>query len=222
MSRHPKLVSNIRKWDEMAGKFHSTFPIESLELNNFIQRDYRVLDYGCGEGRVLRYLREMRIKNVIGCDTSLKMCKIAQKSVCEFDILHLKEHCKYLFGSTFHVIILVAVLSSIIPYSERKEIVRYLHENICKDGLIILGDFGVSNKSLYVERYSKAKIEPFTFKTDEGIYIHHFNIQEMFDLCKGFFNIIKYKTVDAKTIHGRSLPGYVFWGRKILNGKKKL
>lgn len=201
---------NIENWAKLS-LIHpiSSFPIENIPFETLFHYKDTILDYGCGRGRVTKMLIERGYKNIQACDPSKQICEQAKKDCPGANIIHIKSPTSPLIKENFFKgILLIAVLSSVIPYVDRKKLVENLHKCLVPNGKIIIGDFGYTDNEIYQERYKLANIEPFTFLTQDNIYIHHFTENEFFELLTPIFRIIKIETALIKSIHGRSINSY--------------
>jgi len=60
-------------WDRVADEKAFTHPLDHDWLDRFVDRQARVLDYGCGYGRSLRELAGLGYENTRGIDFSARM-----------------------------------------------------------------------------------------------------------------------------------------------------
>jgi len=109
-----------------------------LELLKSVELEARVLDVGCGNGRLLKVLAERQIK-YIGVDQSESLIKICQEKYPEYkfaveDILNLGELPEYDFDYVF----CVAVLHHLPGADLRLNALRQLKNKIKSGGKIIL------------------------------------------------------------------------------------
>jgi SAM-dependent methyltransferase len=203
------LLKNIRLWDELADRIKPSFPLDELNLLRHFRATDHLLDYGCGTGRIISFLYQYGLKDVTGCDTSFRMCEISRVTSPQNRIIWMESPNHLLPADTFDGVILVGVLSSIVPDSERRSLINRLAARLRKGGKIVVGDFGCSRSAPYPERYKAAVIEPKTFQTEDGFWIHHFELAELTSLLSDFFCLIEGRTISVNTVHGRCIPGHV-------------
>jgi SAM-dependent methyltransferase len=168
-----------------------------------------LLDFGCGHGRVISFLRTHGFEHVTGCDRSPRMCQFAELANPSNRIIRIESSDLSVLGQIFDGILLVGVLSSVIPYYERALLVKSLSRCITKGGKVIIGDFGCSSEAPYPQRYQSATIEPRTFTTEDGLLIHHFTALELTGLFARHFHIVEQRTFTVSTVHKRRIPGHV-------------
>lgn len=209
------LTNNVRRWEEIAkNRSIASYPLDHIPFENYLNPSDLILDYGCGKGRVIEYLEAKHFSHVTGCEPSLYLYENAHD---KFDnLVWLKSPRELPFEeASFNAVLLIAVLSSVVPEEEREFLIKRLHRILKKDGKIILADFGTSDDPIYRERYAQATIEPYTFLTQDDIYVHHFHLIEFKKLFDGLFELEFETQVQAKSIHGRALPALCIIGKKI-------
>jgi SAM-dependent methyltransferase len=126
---------DARTFDETREK-HIYSPL--LEMLQGVELGVRVLDVGCGNGRLLKVLSERRAKYV-GLDQSESLIKICQGKYPEYkfaagDILNLGELSDYDFDYVF----CVAVLHHLPGFDSRLQALKQLKNKIKAGGKIIL------------------------------------------------------------------------------------
>ena len=208
------LLANVHRWDQLAGLLQATFPLENIPLYDHIGGGATILDYGCGEGRFLAHMAN-NYTQLIGCDTSRRMCHLAQTAVKTATVVaiadprSLSSHI-----AEFDVVVMVAVLSSVVPTDERRALVRRLWQRLPNHGVMVLADFGRSTAPSYLSRYQNAVLEAYTIRTAEGLLIHHFSLDELVGLVPPGGRVEVARTVAAHTVHGNPIPGHVAVVRK--------
>ena len=57
-------------WNEVAEQKTFTHPIDITMLDKYLNMQSRILDFGCGYGRIVKELSDLGFENVVGYDTS--------------------------------------------------------------------------------------------------------------------------------------------------------
>ena len=204
------LRANVRRWDELAGQLASTFPLELLPLTKFLRPGNRILDYGCGDGRILESLRSLGARDVVGCDAAARMCQLARSRNPGLVVHWLNNPRGQKFPpASFDGVLLIGILSSVVPLAERRALVKRMRLLLRPAGRLVLGDFGCSDEPPYPERYRGTILEPRTFQTEDHLLIHHFTPTELEELLEEAFRIDDLRTMPVPTVHRRIVPGHV-------------
>jgi len=149
-----------KTWDSLAtesGKQPLRAVISKDDLNNYyfdnaikklfdqtikIENDYKVLDMGCGVGRMSLWLAS-RVKKIIGIDLSPKMIAIAKKRAASFDLKNVEfsatdgKSLKF-EDSNFNLIACIVVLKYIIDDGDLEQIVKEMCRVIKTNGYIAI------------------------------------------------------------------------------------
>src|SRR5579871_1909725 len=75
-------------WNSIGSKKDFEDPLYLDKLGRFISKDSRIVEYGCGYGRLLRILKSEGYENQIGFDFSSKMIERGRAENPDID-LHL-------------------------------------------------------------------------------------------------------------------------------------
>ena len=178
-------------------------------LGKFIKKENRVLDIGCGNGRLLKFL----ITNYDGVDQSEELIKIAYKNYpnANFqvaDVFHLPFE-----DASFDVVAGIAFLHHIPSREFRLKVLKEIHRVLKIGGILFLTNWNLFRWEIISHNIKRNKMNPLHFffshdemdagdfwmpyRTKEKIvprYYHHFRKQEIQKLCKeAGFNLFKYK-----------------------------
>ncbi|MFA5248604.1 MAG: class I SAM-dependent methyltransferase [Patescibacteria group bacterium] len=129
-----------------------------LELLKKVEFGARVLDVGCGNGRILKVLAERQAKYV-GLDQSQSLIKICQEKYTDYkfavgDILNLGELSDYDFDYVF----CVAVLHHLPGADLRLQALRQLKNKINSKGKVILTVWNMWPQKKYRQMIIKSAI----------------------------------------------------------------
>jgi SAM-dependent methyltransferase len=78
-------------YDLYVGDFNDDLNLYS----SFCEKDDKILEVGCGTGRVIKYLLDKGLNNITGVDTSEEMLDVARKKLnkyLEYNMLDLRKH----------------------------------------------------------------------------------------------------------------------------------
>lgn len=152
-----KLIDKTRDdYNLIAGQFASTRKYNwgdfVAALNTFhLQKDAKVLDLGCGNGRVYELLKDMGVQ-YYGLDISQELVKLAKKSVPKGHFVVgdlLKTPYK---DNEFDLIICMATLHHIPSKSARNDALREIYRITKPGGNILITIWYFWNKHFYVKQ----------------------------------------------------------------------
>ncbi len=171
----------------------------------------KIIDAGCGNGRLVRWLRENGFMGeYLGVDASTELLRIAKKNFPQekFELHDLRE---FRSSAKYEAVFCIAVLHHLRSEQERLQALQNLHASLQKGGKIFLTTW-----NLFQPRYIKHLLKNFsrdceiTFAKKGKRFIHAFTKKELKRLLQqvGFKNIkIFYARHSDKTnfLKGRNL-----------------
>ena len=198
-------------WDSVAEKKECTLPLDLDALSARATKSARILDYGCGYGRIANLLWLDGFKNVEGFDTSPGMIESGKKRFPHlalefFDTLPLpRPDCVY------DAAVLAAVLTSAPTDDGQRGIAVELRRLLKPGGLLLVSDFLIQSDQRNIERYEKAKSEgrwPYgVFTLPDGAVLRHHDPDWIKSLLADF-RILSFKGIDAMTMNGHPIKAF--------------
>jgi len=215
-------------------KFEGTHIPSSLDLDQvifeYLQKDSKIADVGCGFGKTVFELDKLGYKNLVGIDLNpsgisyAKLESARLNSDSRFEVGDAKS--LNFENKTFDFVIAQAFWTTIIKGEDRLKIAKEFNRVLKTDGKIYIADFGRTwNLSHYRKAYEngvKDNLELGTFKvynkqTGEFMYLaHHHTRHELFELLKesGFCKPLCYKSTMFTTQSGNKVRGHVLVASK--------
>lgn len=148
-----KILNELQNnYNRIAEKFSETrnriWPF-LYELKDFVKDGDRILDVGCGNGRLLEVLKEKKIK-YLGIDFSSKLIKMAQKRYSfpwaffkTADFLTFEENQK------FDVIFMIAFWHHIPSKKLRQKVLAKAKNLLADNGILIVSVWNLWNKKYF-------------------------------------------------------------------------
>jgi len=179
--------------------------IEKDLINKYIPNYSRVLDVGCGNGRLIIELAKKRCR-VTGIDISKSMLNIARKRLRKEGIkakLINSDIIKFKKKIFFDVILILGNTWEQIPSSERDTLLKNTYESLKPGGILLLNtesilypDLKIWSKIIIQYFSKKNKIKDFRFgdiilKDELGldVYLHISNPFKLLRKLKKYFEI---------------------------------
>ncbi|SCL14939.1 Ubiquinone/menaquinone biosynthesis C-methylase UbiE [Micromonospora rhizosphaerae] len=202
------LGSQIAYWDSVGATKRFTHPVNFTWLTG-VSRKSRVLDYGCGYGRVMAELNEQGFSDVSGVDLSPALISRGRqlRPDLQFEVLESPPTLAYVSAS-FDVVLLFAVLTCIPDDDAQRALVAELVRVLAPGGLLYVSDMVLQederNRGRYAA-YAQQFGTPYgVFATGDGAVCRHHDITELRALLKNL-DILDERRVDVTTMnHHRS------------------
>ncbi|MDW0358131.1 class I SAM-dependent methyltransferase [Halomonas venusta] len=190
-----------RSWDKVASDVDFNLEIDLARFLGMISRKAKVLDFGCGYGRISNELTECGYIDVTGVDPSFAMIERGRKAFPGVPLLHL-DGIDLPFGeNAFDVVVICAVFTCIPSLDERDRVSAEITRVLKPGGIVHMSEF-CSEKSK-------------GFISGLGIPMRYCSPAELRDAFVGF-SCVHDEVVGASTMSGDSTSSYRAFIRKPL------
>ncbi len=200
-----------RKHDPWASHSDSIqFSIPSCVENfaGLVPQNARVVEVGCGYGRVVRDLRDQGFMNVIGYDSSASMIK---RGIRENPNLTLKLNEGVEIPEPdggVDAVVCCAVLTCIPDNKMRMRVIGEIERVLRPGGVVHLVEFAESGSRSY-DAHGR-------FRSGLGIEMVHFTCERLLAEL-GSFQKIEFREITCKSISGSDENALLFQGKKKMN-----
>ena len=203
-------------WDKVAEIKIFTHPIDLELINTFLNKQSRIVDFGCGYGRIVKQLTDLGFENVCGFDTSKELIArgISENNLALYHISNPTE--LKLEDNSVDCIILFAVLTCIPSNEGQNNLISLLLSKLKKGGIIYISDYYLQENSVEVERYEYLNEDQNNFgvfKLPEGATFRHHTKEWIKTLTKDFDVLIENPLV-VKTMNGNIANGFQIIAKK--------
>ncbi len=179
---------------------HKEIWLEIRRVAAGVKSGDRILDLGCGNGRLLEALKEKQIE-YLGIDNSPELIKLAQENYPNRFLVHDIVELKQLVDNNFDYIFCLAVLQHIPSTALKVEVLREIKKKLKPNGQIIISNWNLwqgKHRKLVYKAYFKKIIGRsslgwgdilFFWKNSAGEeisqrYYHAFTKKELMQLAK--------------------------------------
>ena len=165
-----------KKWDAVAFQKRFGHPLIMGEIEKFVDRRGRTLDYGCGYGRSIRELNERAFTNLFGVGYSSGMLRRARKET-PFAQYVRKSGPEIPFSKgSFDAVLLLAVLTCIPDSGAQAKLFSEIYRVLKEGGILYVRDLLINgderNKDRY-ERFERKHDFYGVFEQEEGVTLRH-------------------------------------------------
>jgi ubiquinone/menaquinone biosynthesis C-methylase UbiE len=198
-----ELSNQVDYWDSVATKktFHSPFDFSVLEG---FKPSLPILDYGCGQGRILRQLSDRGFLNLHGVDSSHKMITLAETSLSNINLIELDSPPTTPFPDEyFAFVVLFSVLTCIPRKESQRQLISEMKRVLAPGGQIYISDFEIQSDQRNLKRYAKGGPigELGVFETEDGAVLRHHTQDYLRELLSDFA-LQAVWTFPGKTMNG--------------------
>jgi len=197
-------------WDSLAWDKDFTHPLNLEKIKSIITPEQRILDYGCGYGRLTQQLRENGYKNILSIDISPKMIERGKQLFPKLDLKVLKGDRQFPTNSSFDLVLLFSVLTCMTKNEIIQKLINTLHSILSPGGYLYISDTLIQKNQRNLKRYEhfyKDFGQYGVFRLADGGIFRHFNIAEIEEFTSQYEQIsIDYLQVRTMNNH----PAQVF------------
>ncbi len=208
--------NQVAYWDAVAWEKEFMHPVNLPLLQGHINFESRILDFGCGYGRICRELERAGYKNVTGVDSSAEMIQRGRRQYPGLHLEALPASGPAYPRNAFDAIFLVAVLTCIPGDGGQRKLVHDLDAILRPGGIIYISDYLVQPDSRNVERYQKYAEKYGTygvFELPEGAVVRHHSVEWMDELMHAYEKL-DLSFLDVVTMNGNAAKAFQYLARK--------
>jgi ubiquinone/menaquinone biosynthesis C-methylase UbiE len=185
------MVSHLKAWEDEYTRTAWRGPYSIEPIKAHLNKGARVLDVGCGNGKMLVPMARAGFEPV-GLDISRgALITLAGQRTIQGDARNLPFK-----DDTFDGAVCYDVIQHLFE-GERYATVREIRRVLVPRGLFFIQVFG--NKDM---RYGGTLVEPDTFRRQTGIIYHYFSEEEVKSMLSGFTLLKIDSAVSVKTFRG--------------------
>jgi SAM-dependent methyltransferase len=212
------LDNQISYWNRIGPEKPFSHPVNFDRLRQLLTVNSRILDFGCGYGRVLGLLQEHGFTNLIGFDPAPAMVAAARQRFPTMSIRELKNSPHLpLPDASVDAALLHSVLTCVPSDNGQREIVQELGRVLRKGGLLYISDLWLQADERNLQRYEQglAKYGVFgVFDLPEGVTVRHHSRQWIATLVADYERVAL-DEIQLTTMNGHSASGFQWFGLKV-------
>ncbi|WP_243146949.1 class I SAM-dependent methyltransferase [Scytonema sp. UIC 10036] len=206
----------LKYWNSLGLTKTFSHPVNFEGLKQLVNQDARILDYGCGYGRITNTLVEHGYQYVEGVDFSERMI---EKGRCLYPHLNLKvvlsPRLPYVDGE-FDAVLLFTVLTCIPHNQAQIALIQELNRILKSGGLLYISDLCLQTDERNLKRYDKFKDKYGIygiFELPENVVLRHHDLTWIKFLTSGFEQI-KFEEFNVVTMNNNRAKAFQLFARK--------
>jgi len=210
------LDRQIEYWDRVANAKTFSHPLDLPLLHRYLSSESRVLDYGCGYGRLAEELIRGGYRNILGVDVSSQMIERGRRKSPALELRVVRGRTLPFEDTSFDLVLLFAVLTSIPTDEGQREVIREVERVLSPDGFLYVSDYPLQDDEKNCLRYRTFQEKYGTYGVFElpggGVMRHH-DPTWIEELLWGF-DRLSYMEIPVTTMNRSSAKGFQFFGKK--------
>ncbi len=211
-----ELRSQRQFWDRAASEKQFQHPLRLAWLDSHLG-GRRILDCGCGYGRLLAELAGSGYRDAVGTDFSegmLRQCNILHPDLnlrlvqSDGTILPFRDH-------SFDAVLLFTLLTCIPMESKQRSLLDEVQRVLRPGGIVYISDLLLNSDSRNVDRYNQFAAQFGTygvFRLPEGVVVRHHS-QEWIQSLTEALDCLEYEPFSVTTMNGNVSAAFQYLGR---------
>lgn len=189
-------------WNNVASQVNFNLEIDLERFCVLVDREAKVLDFGCGYGRIVKDLTESGYTDITGIDPSHAMVERGRKMLPEVSLLHSSEGTLPFEDQSFDAVLACAVFTCIISMEERVEAVAEIVRVLKPGGILHIAEFCSEEEAV--------------FTSGLGIAMRYSLPGELRELFRGF-QCFHDEVMAASTMSGKGSQSYRAFFKKPID-----
>lgn len=210
-------MKQLAFWDAAAHSKEFSHPLDLGRFSALLPRESRILDYGCGYGRLCGALRRAGYANLTGADPSTQMIGRARAENPGIVFQVLTDECALPFEeAAFDAVLLFSVLTCIVEDEDQRAIVAEIARVLRPGGIVHVSDILLQTDGRNRVRYD-AGLRRFgkygVFELEPGVPFRHLDPAWVSELFAGFIRL-ELVEVDVRTMNGNPARAFQYWATR--------
>ncbi|MCJ8268132.1 MAG: class I SAM-dependent methyltransferase [Psychrosphaera sp.] len=190
------------QWNQIAEDVNFNLEIDIARFRNEVSTEQKVLDFGCGYGRIGSILRAAGYKDLVGIDSSASMIDRGKREFPELALELVTGATLPFHDQSFDAVVACAVFTCITDHKIRLSQMNELCRILKPDGLLHLVEF-CSEPSKF-------------FTASIGVPMLHSSVQELRELASTL-QVVSEEVIKTNTMGGNAANSYRVFAKKSLN-----
>ena len=209
------LSNQTEYWNSVAWEKNFTIPLDIDRFKSLVSQDQRILDYGCGYGRIMAQLWDNGYRDILGVDPSSLMIQRAKKEHPHLDVSVLNGSLPF-EPDSIDAVLLQAVLTCIPTNEGQQAVIEDIHRVLRPGGILNICDFPLQEAERYLAAYKESEGcygMYGVFQLPDGGIVRHHDPKWVEELTAGFQPIDLFQ-IDVVTMNGHAAKAFQYFGRK--------
>ncbi|MFL0801211.1 MAG: class I SAM-dependent methyltransferase [Agarilytica sp.] len=190
------------EWNQIAEDVDFNLEIDLTRFRKEVPYEHRVLDFGCGYGRISNILRGAGYTNIVGIDSSSSMIERGKREFPEFTLQVLSGDKLPFPDHSFDAVVACAVFTCITDHEIRLIQIKELCRILRPDGVFHMVEFSSESNKLFISTI--------------GVPMLHSTQKKLRELL-GALQILSDEIIETDTMGGYAANSYRVFARQSLS-----
>lgn len=208
--------NQVEYWNREGVNKTFNHPLNFDLLAKNIAKNARILDYGCGYGRVMKTLSQRGYSYVEGVDFSQQMIERGRRIFPELDFQVISPSYLPYSDREFDAVLLFTVLTCIPQNEAQISLIQELKRILRVGGLLYISDLSLQSDERNLKRYQEFEKKYGTygvFELPEGAVLRHHDRKWIESLTSNF-EAIDFREFEVETMNKNSARAFQLLIRK--------
>ncbi len=180
-------------WDKVAHQVDFNLPIDRDRFCSIVGLKSKILDFGCGYGRIMKELIDCGYTDVVGIDPSSAMVERGLATFPELSLSHSNRAALPFADGSFDAVVACAVFTCIPSHEDRFKAASEIARVLKPSGFLHISEF--------------CSEEARAFTSGLGMHMHYSKVEEMQNLFK-MFKCVYEEVIGTTTMDGKPESSY--------------
>ena len=190
-------------WEANAEAHTFSHPLEFAWLAE-LPKDARILDFGCGYGRLTAELAAAGWRGAVGVDFSVGMIERGRRAHPGLDLRQIEGLPLAEPDAAFDAALVFAVLTCIPDDASQRALIAELRRLIRPGGLVCVSDYLLQRGARHAARYAAGLARHGVYgvwdRDDGGVFRHH--TRDALDALLAGFEPVAEREIETRTLSG--------------------
>jgi len=211
-----RLDLQLDYWDRIGPTKPFAHPVNVDLFGRWVPPTSRVLDFGCGYGRVLGILHSHGYRDLIGVDPAPAMIAAARAAFPSISFEVAQDYRRLaLPDASVDAVLLFAVLTSVPSNEGQRAIVSEITRLLRPGGVLYISDMWLQTDDRNTRRYAEDEKKYGiygVFDLEEGVTVRHHDPAWIETLTAGY-EVLALEDIAVQTMNRHSVSAFQWIGR---------
>lgn len=203
-------------WSGVAREKVFTHPWRESLVAPYLSSSSRILDLGCGQGRLLSEQVECGRRSVVGADSSVGMLKEARARGLSVPLVRARATELPFADGSFDVVLLFSVLTCVPHPADQAALFSGIRRVLRPGGVLVISDLLRQDDERNVTRYGEGERRfglPSVFALPEGVVLTH-PTRARVEALLGGFEVLALEPLEVVTMNGNAARAFQALARR--------